>query len=144
MPALVQILAYCLTGNKPLSETAVVKFTGIYSGKKSLPKFFISGQKDPFTKKWTYRLNIRPCLKYIHQFWPWPYDLDIGFSISNFEINGMAGPIDVQWKGKSIGFSDYTDLLWWKEYKQLVLPIDHFVLGSQDPSNVLETTHIWV
>ena len=25
----------------------------------------------------------------------------------------------------SIGFGDYTDLPWWKWFKQLVLPIDH-------------------
>ena len=24
-----------------------------------------------------------------------------------------------------IGFGDYTDLLWWMWFKQLVLPIDH-------------------
>ena len=24
-----------------------------------------------------------------------------------------------------IGFGDYTDILWWKWFKQLVLPIDH-------------------
>ena len=25
----------------------------------------------------------------------------------------------------AIGFGDYTDLLWWMWFKQLVLPIDH-------------------
>ena len=45
---------------------------------------------------------------------------------------------------KSIGFGYYTDLLWWNDYKQLVLPIDHLSLGSQDPANVQETTHIGV
>ena len=25
----------------------------------------------------------------------------------------------------TIGFDDYTDLLWWKLFKQLVIPIDH-------------------
>ena len=26
---------------------------------------------------------------------------------------------------ETIGFGDYTDLLWWMWFKQLVLPIDH-------------------
>ena len=31
----------------------------------------------------------------------------------------------MNWYSSSIGFGDYTDLLWWKQFKQIVLPIDH-------------------
>ena len=39
-----------------------------------------------------------------------------------------------------MGSGDYTDtVVEW--YKQLILPIDHYSLGSEEPTNVLKTTH---
>ena len=52
-------------------------------------------------------------------------------------------------KGVSPRWMDNT--IWWlyrftlvEWYKQLVLPIDHLSLGSKEPTNKLETTHIEV
>ena len=40
---------------------------------------------------------------------------------------GLVRPTPVVHDGMGwiIGFGDYTDLLWWKWFEQLVLPIDH-------------------